>query len=244
MPTLTLTHVQFAWQGACTQVLRSHSSGPHISVECSIVAAPSYFRASEAVHCRRESTDGYTAVGGPSGCSGRGGLREEEEEDSEGVPSPSNNFNFPPDIVARFEEGYRSNPAAGMEAMRKTYVLIFTPHSLAHTRPSACMVQNLASVSYIAIFLSSDPWCCVPGSVTVPEVAEQLFVASTLVYACSSQSSDVAGMAKKHRWVQHAGAAAALLCNLQGRPCSPCKPCSHASVTSASTQESTHDNRC
>ena len=51
---------------------------------------------------------------------------EGEEEDSESMPCASNNFNFPPDIVARFEEGYRSNPAAGMEAMRKTYVsLIF-----------------------------------------------------------------------------------------------------------------------
>ncbi|CAL5227775.1 g10795 [Coccomyxa viridis] len=46
---------------------------------------------------------------------------EGEEEDSESMPSPSNNFNFPPDIVARFEEGYRGNPTARMEAMRKTY---------------------------------------------------------------------------------------------------------------------------
>ena len=70
------------------------------------------------------------------------------------MPSPSNNFNFPSDIVARFEEGYRSNPAAGMEAMRKTYVRSLLIRSL---RPSACMVQNVGSISYIAIFLSSDP---------------------------------------------------------------------------------------
>ena len=65
---------------------------------------------------------------------------EEEEEDAEGVPSPSNNFNFPPDIVARFEEGYRSNPAAGMEAMRKTYVghLLICP-----LETSARMLLNL-----------------------------------------------------------------------------------------------------
>lgn len=53
---------------------------------------------------------------------------EGEEEDSESMPSPSNNFNFPPDIVARFEEGYRGNPTARMEAMRKTYV--------SHSRPA------------------------------------------------------------------------------------------------------------
>ena len=38
------------------------------------------------------------------------------------MPSAGNNYNFPPDIVARFQEGYKSNPGAGMEAMRKTHV--------------------------------------------------------------------------------------------------------------------------
>ena len=47
---------------------------------------------------------------------------DEEDEDSENMPSPSNNFNFPPDTVARFQEGYKSSPGAAMEAMRKTYV--------------------------------------------------------------------------------------------------------------------------
>ena len=64
---------------------------------------------------------------------------DEDEEDSENMPSPSNNFNFPPDTVARFQEGYKSSPGAAMEAMRKTYVRhpAEPPHRPAI--PSACV---------------------------------------------------------------------------------------------------------
>lgn len=50
------------------------------------------------------------------------GEESSEEEDSASVPLLSNNFNFAPDIVARFEEGYKGNDIAARDAMRNTYV--------------------------------------------------------------------------------------------------------------------------
>lgn len=82
-----------------------------------------------------------------------------EEEGSESMPSPSNNFNFPPDIVARFQEGYQGHPAAGMEAMRKTYVkppspLSSSPHGTMivqfnHILPSCCRDNDSPSLQIV-----------------------------------------------------------------------------------------------
>ena len=45
-----------------------------------------------------------------------------DEEDSEDMPCEANDWQFAPDIVARFEEGYRNNDIAAKDAMRRTYV--------------------------------------------------------------------------------------------------------------------------
>ena len=74
-----------------------------------------------------------------------------EEEDSENMPSSSNNFNFPPDIVARFKEGYQGNPAAGMEAMRKTYVRPPLPSS---SYPHGTMImQSTTSLHHAVVII-------------------------------------------------------------------------------------------
>ena len=113
---------------------------------------------------------------------------DEEDEDSENMPSPSNNFSFPPDTVARFQEGYRSSPGAAMEAMRKTYVR----HPILTTPPTchspACM-QKLAGPGLVSLgMMLLHPQCLSRGE----------------MWRC-------AGVAEEYRRLQHAGAAAAVL---------------------------------
>ena len=55
-----------------------------------------------------------------------------DEEDSEDMPCEANDWHFAPDIVARFEEGYRNNDIAAKDAMRRTYVSL-----AAHNLPRA-----------------------------------------------------------------------------------------------------------
>ena len=91
---------------------------------------------------------------------------EGEDEDSKSMPSPSNNFNFPPDIVARFEEGYRSNRAAGMEAMRKTYVSHIRDELLKGPLPAASYKRLLLLRSCMPL---SPHLCAAVATPLLPE---------------------------------------------------------------------------
>ena len=64
-----------------------------------------------------------------------------EEEDSEDMPCEANDWRFAPDIVARFEEGYRNNDIAAKDAMRRTYV-----SPAAHRTTQALLLKSPALV--------------------------------------------------------------------------------------------------
>lgn len=159
---------------------------------------------------------------------------EEEEEDFEGVPSPSNNFNFLPDIVARFEEGYQGNPAAGMEAMQKTYV----SQSLASSpRPAACSVTHLASGIHTLYVLVLPMCCCLlsPSANTVS--MESLGLPAALAREHAQHGSvavqewrrSIEGFNMLQQPQPHFG-------TFKVSAAAPWLPCSCASVTSATPQ--------
>ena len=169
------------------------------------------------------------------------GSSEGEEEDSEGVPSPSNNFNFPPDIVVRFEEGYQGNPTAGMEAMRKTYVSQILASS---PPPAACSAMHLASGMHTLNVLCLPTCCRLPGPSAYAVLMESSACLRSGLRALSARLCDPAGVAAKHRGLQHAGAAAAVLCHLQSRRCGPLEALHLCLCDFCHSVGCTHDVRC
>ena len=79
-----------------------------------------------------------------------------DEEDSEDMPCEANDWQFAPDIVARFEEGYRNNDIAAKDAMRRTYVSPAT-----HRMPEALLVRSTStcavSTPHEPLHLASAP---------------------------------------------------------------------------------------